>query len=40
MFNPKPSAIGIAPLNSTIGIILIKNTIIYFINIGKLVIII
>ena len=35
MFNPKLSAIGIAPLSSTIGIILTKKTIIYFKKIGK-----
>ena len=29
MFNPNPSAIGIAPLNSTIGNIDTKNTIKY-----------
>ena len=39
MFNPKLSAIGIAPLSSTIGTILTKNTIKYFNTIGKLAII-
>jgi len=36
MFNPNPSAIGIAPLNSTIGTILTNHTIKYFMKIGKL----
>ena len=36
MFNPSPSATGIAPLNSTIGNILINATIIYFTISGKL----
>ena len=39
IFNPKPSAIGIAPLSSTIGTILIKKTNKYFTIIGKLAII-
>ena len=36
MFKPKPSAIGIAPLNSTIGTILTNATIMYFTISGKL----
>ena len=36
MFNPKPSAIGMAPLYSTIGTILTKATIKYFTISGKL----
>ena len=36
MFRPNPSAIGIAPLNSIIGTILINQTNKYFTIIGKL----
>ena len=35
MLSPKLSAIGIAPLNSTIGTILMKKVIKYFTNIGN-----
>ena len=35
MLRPKLSAIGIAPLNSTIGTMLIKNVIKYFTKIGN-----